>query len=91
VLWVEIESAMERACFGDGKRGRAIGTLKLERSTVYALQYEEVLDATLEEERLALYLATLLVALVEFVKITIASAMTSITAGAMFLMTLKIG
>jgi len=45
----------------------------------------------LEEEQLALYLATLLVALVEFVKITIASAMTSITAGAMFLMTLKIG
>ena len=43
MLWVEIESAMERACFGDGKRGRAIGTLKLERSTVYALQYEEVL------------------------------------------------
>ena len=49
-----------------------------------------ILDATLEEELLALYLATLLVALVESVKITIASAMTSITAGVMFLMTSKI-
>ena len=49
-----------------------------------------ILDATLEEELPALCLATQLVALVESAKITIASATTSITAGAMFLMTSKI-